>query len=109
MARTAVVRSASLAPEDAERADQLATLLAGGSFTELTRLMLRWLHPVGRLLDELQDAGVDPHARLALIDRGQIDSEAADRLANGPSTWPAEGPKGPPPHAVAPARRRAGR
>lgn len=94
MPRSAVVRSASLAPEEAALADRLAGLLANGSFTELTRHLLQAFGaPVSRRLEELIEAGVDPSERLVLVDTA-TESDAEDFYRA--STWPPDGPKGPP-------------
>ena len=68
MARTATVRSASLAPEEIALVDRLAEQLAGGSFTELTRRLLRVFgEPLSHRLDDLVEAGMDPHEQLVLL------------------------------------------
>jgi hypothetical protein len=80
MARTAVVRSASLTPEEARFADELAAELAGGSFTELTRRMLRgYGRPLKQRIDELRAAGLDPHEHLAITRNAPEDAEAQVR------------------------------
>ena len=97
MPRSALVRSASLAPEEAALADRLAGLIAKGSFTELTRHLLQVFGaPVSRRLDELIEAGVDPSERLVLVnpEGGTGEQEIAGFYA--PSTWPEDGPRQPP-------------
>jgi len=97
MPRSATVRSASLAPEEAALADRLASLVANGSFTELTRHLLQVFGaPVSRRLDELIAAGVDPSERLMLVDTGVSTSEQEIDSFYTPSTWPEDGPQRPP-------------
>ena len=97
MARSALVRSASLAPEEAALADRLSSLIAKGSFTELTRHLLQVFGvPVTRRLDELIAAGVDPSERLVLVDTAGGPSEQELAGFYSPSTWPEDGPQRPP-------------
>jgi hypothetical protein len=101
MPRSATVRSASLAPDEAALADHLAGQLAHGSFTELTRHLLTVFGaPVSRRLDELVAAGVDPSERLVLVDAtpGASEREIVDFYA--PSDWPEDGPLQPPDYAT---------
>ncbi len=66
MGRIASVHSASLAPDEAALTKYLADALAGGSFTELTRMWLRYFGaPLKKLLDELRESGIDPNERLS--------------------------------------------
>jgi hypothetical protein len=97
MPRTATVRSASLAPPEAELADALADAIAGGSFTELTRLLLqRCGRPIRQRLDELRESGLDPNEQLFVTRPTPPDTEEQARQFYAPSTWPADGPTGPP-------------
>ena len=77
MARTAVVRSASLAPDEARLADELAQALAKGSFTELTRLLLsQFGEPLKRQIQALRDSGIEPSERLMILDAAPPDTDA---------------------------------
>ena len=97
MPRSALVRSASLAPEEAALADHLARLVANGSFTELIRHLLQVFGaPISRRLDELIAAGVDPSERLVLVDTAAGTSEQGIADFYTPSTWPEDGPRQPP-------------
>ena len=97
MARTATVRSASLAPEEIALVDRLAEQLAGGSFTELTRRLLRVFgEPLSHRLDDLVEAGMDPHEQLVLLNPTLAATESELQAFYAPSTWPEQGPKGPP-------------
>jgi hypothetical protein len=96
MARTATVRSASLAPEEVELVDRLAQQLAGGSFTELTRRFLRVFgEPLRHRIDHLVEAGMDPHEQLVLISPTPA-TDAEIQAFYAPSTWSKYGPKNPP-------------
>jgi hypothetical protein len=96
MARSAVVRSASLAPPEASLADRLAQQLANGSFTELTRHFLTVFGaPLSRWLDELDAAGVDPSERLTMLHPTLTASEEEQKAFYAPSTWPTERPSSP--------------
>ena len=65
MARTATVRSASLAPEEAQLADELAEAIAGGSFSQLTQLLLSTVgQSLRQRIEELRAAGLEPSERL---------------------------------------------
>jgi hypothetical protein len=97
MPRSATVRSASLAPDEAALADRLAGQLAHGSFTELTRHLLEVFGaPVSRRLDELIAAGIDPSERLVLVDAASDPAGEEIAAFYRPSTWPAGGPQRPP-------------
>ena len=77
MARTAVVRSASLAPDEARLADELAQALTKSSFTELTRLLLRQFgEPLKRQIQALRDSGIEPGERLMIVDAVPPDTDA---------------------------------
>ena len=77
MARTAVVRSASLAPDEARLADELAQAVAKGSFTELTRLLLRQFgEPLKRQVQALRDSGTEPRERLMIVGAVPPDTDA---------------------------------
>lgn len=97
MARTAVVRSISLAPDEAALADQLAGYLAGGSFTDLTKILLHWFgEPLQQRLQELVDAGINPSERLWIRRDGDVD--AAAEIANfyrPTNPWSDAGPASP--------------
>jgi hypothetical protein len=97
MARMATVRSASLAPDEVALVDRLAEQLAGGSFTELTRRLLRVFgEPLSHRLDELVEAGIDPHEQLVLLNPTMAATETEIQAFYAPSTWPEQGPEGPP-------------
>jgi hypothetical protein len=98
MARTAIVRSISLAPEEAALADRLAGYLTDGSFTELTRVFLRWFgEPLSRRLQELVEAGINPTERVGVLADGEIDVEKETTDFYHPTNpWPTEGPTSPP-------------
>ena len=96
MARTATVRSASLAPDEARLADELAQALTRGSFTELTRmLLLRFGEPLKRQIEALQESGIDPSERLMVtnVTPPDTDEQVADFYAS--STWSEHGPRRP--------------
>lgn len=94
MARTAVVRRASLTPAEAKLADELAHELAGGSFTELIRFFLRSFGmALKQRLDELRESGIDPDARLLITRVTPPDTDAQIRDFYAPSTWPEDGPR----------------
>ncbi|MBI2939710.1 MAG: hypothetical protein HYY04_04665 [Chloroflexi bacterium] len=66
-----MVRSARLTPDEAALADRLATQLAGGSFTALIRVLLRWFgKPINRRLMELEAAGARSVAGFCTSDSG---------------------------------------
>lgn len=97
MPRLATVRSASLAPDEIELADRLAEQLAGGSFTELTRRMLRVFgEPLSHRLDALVEAGLDPHEQLMLLTPPLAATDQEIAAFYAPSGWPEEGPATPP-------------
>ena len=89
MARTATVRSASLAPDEARLADELAQLLTQGSFTELTRLLLRQFgEPLKRQIDALHECGIEPTEVLMITRVAPADTDEQIRDFYAPSTWP---------------------
>ncbi len=89
MARVASVRSASLSPEESELVNDLADALAGGSFTELTRMLLHHVGlPLKRILDELRESGIDPQERLVITRVTPPDTDAQIRDFYAPSAWP---------------------
>jgi hypothetical protein len=97
MPRTALVRSASLSPDEAALADRLVDQLASGSHTELVRHLLRVFGaPVSRRLDELVEAGVDPHEQLVLSRGAPPATEREVAAFYAESSWPMDGPKTPP-------------
>ncbi len=97
MPRLATVRSASLAPEEIELVDRLAEQLAGGSFTELTRRLLRVFgEPLSQRLDELVEAGMDPHEQLVLLSPSLAATDAEIEAFYAASGWPEQGPSAPP-------------
>jgi len=97
MPRLATVRSASLSPDETELVDRLAEQLAGGSFTELTRRLLRVFgQPLSRRLDELVEAGMDPHEQLVLLNPTLAATDAEIAVFYAPSSWPELGPAAPP-------------
>jgi hypothetical protein len=95
MARTAVVRSASLAPEEAALADRLAEEMAGGSFSQLSQLLL---NTIGRSLlqqiEELRAAGLEPGDHLFIARATPADGDEQIRRFYAPSSWPEHGPHG---------------
>ena len=92
-----MVRSASLAPDEIALVGRLAEQLAGGSFTELIRRLLRVLaEPLSRRLDELVEAGMDPHERLILLNPPTLTTDAEIQAFYGSSTWPEQAPERPP-------------
>lgn len=94
MARTAIVRSASLAPTEAAMADDLAELVANGSFTELTRIMLTYFGlPLKQRLDDLRRSGIDPREHLFTTQPTPADGEEQVRDFYGPSSWPEKWPE----------------
>jgi hypothetical protein len=97
VARHAVVRSISLAPEEAALADRLAGYLTGGSFTDLTRIFLHWFgEPLGQRLQELVEAGINPLERVRLTSDGAVDVERETGEFYRPDhSWPREGPTSP--------------
>jgi hypothetical protein len=95
--RMATVRSASLAPDEIALVDRLAEQLAGGSFTELTRRLLRVFgEPLSHRLDELVEAGMDPHEQLVLFHPTQAATDPEIQAFYAPSSWPEQGPTNPP-------------
>jgi hypothetical protein len=89
MARTAVVRSASLAPSDARLADELAEAVADGSFSQLTQLLLRAVGgPLKQQIDDLRASGLDPHERLFGSRPTPADTDAMIQDFYAPSSWP---------------------
>ncbi len=96
MARTATVRSASLAPNEARLADELAQVLTRGSFTELTRMLLQQFgEPLKRRLDALQESGIDPNEHLMVIRAAPPDTDEQIADFYAPSSWPEHGPTRP--------------
>jgi hypothetical protein len=96
MARTATVRSASLAPDEARLADDLARDLAHGSFTELTRILLHQFGgPLKRQIEALRASGIDPNERLIALQVTPPDTDEQIREFYAPSTWSEDGPKRP--------------
>jgi hypothetical protein len=97
LARLATVRSASLAPDEIQLADRLAEQLAGGSFTELTRRFLRVFgEPLRHRLDELVEAGIDPHEQIVLLNPTLAATNQEIAAFYAPSSWPEHGPASPP-------------
>lgn len=94
MARTSVVRSISLAPEEAALADQLASYLTDGSFTDLTRVFLRWFgEPLNRRLQELVEAGINPTERVRVLADGEIDiAKETAEFYHPTNRWPNDAP-----------------
>lgn len=91
MGRTAVVRSASLGPKDAQLADELAEAVADGSFSQLMQLLLRAVGgPLREQIEELRASGLDPHERLFGSRRTPADSDGQIADFYAPSTWPAQ-------------------
>lgn len=86
MARTAVVRSVSLSPAEAALADEVAEAVAGGSFTELVRLLLlrHYGEPLKRRMERLREAGIDPDERPVPTWAGETDPEVELRDLYGP-------------------------
>jgi hypothetical protein len=96
VARTATVRSASLAPDEARLADELAETLTRGSFTELTRmLLLRFGEPLKRQIEALRESGIDPNERLMVTNATPPDTDEQIADFYAPSTWSEDGPKRP--------------
>ena len=88
MARTAVVRSASLSPDEARLADDLARSIAGGSFTELVRTLLDQVgSPLRQQLAELAESGMDVHAHLVATAATPADDDAQIADFYTPSRW----------------------
>ena len=95
MARTATVRSASLAPEEAQLADELAEAIAGGSFSQLTQLLLSTVgQSLRQRIEELRAAGLEPGERLFISRMTPADTDEQLRRFYAPSSWPEQGPKG---------------
>ena len=89
MARTAVVRSASLSPSDARLADELADAVADGSFSRLTQMLLRAVGgPLKQQIDDLRESGLDPYERLFGSRPTPADTEAELQHFYAPSSWP---------------------
>ncbi|MBI4318428.1 MAG: hypothetical protein HY675_08050 [Chloroflexi bacterium] len=89
MSRVASVRSASFSPEESRLINELADALAGGSFTELTRMLLRYVGlPLKQMLDELRESGIDPHERLFTTHVTPPDSESQIKDFYALSSWP---------------------
>lgn len=96
MARTATVRSASLAPDEARLADELAHALTRGSFTELTRMWLRQFgEPLKRQIEMLQDSGIDSLEHLVVTIDTPPDTDGQIQDFYLPSSWPEDGPRRP--------------
>ena len=93
MARTATVRSASLAPEEARLADRLAEEMAGGSFSQLTQLLLNTIgYALLQRVEELRASGLDPHRQLLVAQPTPADTDEQISRFYAPSSWPAQGP-----------------
>ena len=89
MARTAVIRSASLSPREASLADRLAQSVAGGSFTELVRMfLLRFGDALERRMVELRESGIDPNEVLFVTHPTPPNTDAQIEDFYRPSTWP---------------------
>jgi len=96
MARTATVRSVSLAPEEARLADELAEAIAGGNFSHLTQMLLSAVgQPMRQLIEELRASGLEPSERLLILHPTPPDTEDQTRRFYAPSSWPEDGPSGP--------------
>jgi hypothetical protein len=96
MPRTATVRSASLAPDEAKLADDLAQSLAHGSFTELTRMLLRQFgEPLRQQIEALRESGIDPGEHLLITTATPPDSDEQIADFYSPSTWSEHGPDRP--------------
>jgi hypothetical protein len=96
MARSATVRSASLAPEEARLADRLAEEVAGGSFSHLTQLLLTTVgYALLQRAEELRASGIDPNARLFVTRPTPADTDEQIRRFYAPSGWPDQGPREP--------------
>jgi hypothetical protein len=94
MARIATVRSASLAPEEAQLADELAEAMAGGSFSQLTQWLLNTVgHPLLQRIEELRESGLEPSERLFISHPTPADTDAQIRRFYAPSNWPQQGPQ----------------
>lgn len=95
MARTATVRSASLAPEEARLADELAQAIAGGSFSQLTQMLLETVgQPMRQLVEELRAGGLEPGEHLFILRATPPDTEEQVGRFYAPSSWPEGGPSG---------------
>lgn len=91
MARTATVFSASLSQDEKALTDELTARLAGGSSTELMRILLRTAGlPLLNQLQSLIDAGVDPSESLVLRFATRADTVEQGR-ALYQSSWPENG------------------
>ncbi|HZS86697.1 MAG TPA: hypothetical protein VFE42_04290 [Chloroflexota bacterium] len=94
MARTAMVRSASLAPKEARLADELAEAIAGGSFSQLTQMLLTSVgRPLLCRIEELRASGLEPGEHLFIAHPTPADTDAQVRRFYEPSSWPARGPR----------------
>lgn len=93
MARTTIRRNASLAPSDAELADELAAYITDGSFSRLIQMLL---HTMGLLLRrhiaESQANGVEPRKRDFLRNAAPADTDEQIARFYAPSRWPISGP-----------------
>lgn len=88
MSRTASVRSASLSPDEEALANYLASALAGGSFTELTRMLLNYFGaPLRKRLEELRESGIDPNERLFVTRGTPADTDEQIHDFYAPSSW----------------------
>lgn len=95
MARTATVRSVSLAPSEARLADELAGAMAGGSFSQLTKLLLNTVgQSMLQRIEELHASGLEPSEHLFLSRPTPADTEEQTRRFYAPSSWPQQGPQG---------------
>jgi hypothetical protein len=95
MPRTATVRSASLAPEEARLADALADTIAGGSFSQLTQLLLNTVgQPLLQRIEELRESGLEPSKHLFISRPTPADTDEQTRRFYAPSSWPEQGPEG---------------
>jgi hypothetical protein len=94
MARTATVRSASLAPKEAQLADDLAEAIAGGSFSQLTQMLLTSVgQPLLHRIEELRASGLEPGEHLFIVRSTPADTDAQLRRFYAPSNWPSQGPR----------------
>ena len=95
MARTATVRSVSLAPSEARLADELAGAMAGGSFSQLTKLLLNTMgQALLQRIEELQASGLEPREHLFMSYPTPADTEEQTRRFYASSSWPEQGSQG---------------
>lgn len=94
VARTATVRSASLAPKEAQLADDLAEAITGGSFSQLTQLLLNAVgQPLLHRIEELRASGLEPGEHLFIARPTPADTDEQAQRFYAPSSWPAQGPR----------------